>query len=80
MSKMLIVVHAAIKIFFFREKEGPRAHVHIKHKDGTEAKVWLDDLSLKESSRDSVFDKLAVKLAEKYKEESLQAWEDVYGE
>jgi len=79
MSKLVIVFFNAIKIFIYRENEGKRPHVHMRHKNGTEAKVWLDPLELKESSRDKVYDKLAIKLIEKHKDECLQAWEDIYG-
>tara|TARA_Y100000296_G_C5045998_1_gene192303 strand:+ start:85 stop:339 length:255 start_codon:yes stop_codon:yes gene_type:complete len=69
-----------IEVFFYLSQEGKRPHLHVLHKDGTEAKVWLDTLTLKQSSGDAKFDSLAVKLVSKHQEEGIAAYNEIYGE
>lgn len=78
MTKQVIASSDAIMVFFYLN-EGPRAHVHIKHKDGTEVIIWLDTMTFKKKSRDSVFNSTAMKIAEKYEEESKDKWEEIHG-
>lgn len=66
MTKAFRLRVQAFKLFFYWN-EGPRVHVHIKHKNGNEIKIWLDDFTIAENKgfKKSEFADL-IKLARKY--------------
>lgn len=76
---MPTVIHVkAFKLYFY-SNERLRCHVHVRHKSGIEASVWLDDLSIKKTSGDSRIDKACIDLAKKYKGQIVIAWNEHFG-
>jgi len=68
----------AFKLYFYSH-EGPRCHVHIKHSSGVETVVWMDNFTVKKSSGEERIDHACIKLAIKYQDLILSAWDEYFG-
>ena len=77
MVKHKLINNPAITVYFYHD-EGKRPHLHVKHKNGTDCSIWLDDLTFKKKSRDGVFNALAKKLVKQHQEEGLQLWNEIF--
>jgi hypothetical protein len=65
--------------FHFFSNEGPRAHVHVVHGDGS-AKIWLDDLSFANWDNLTGSERRRIlKITEENRAKLLDAWNEFFG-
>jgi hypothetical protein len=77
MTKAFELRFFAITLFFY-QNEGPRPHIHVRHRDGRELKVWLDDYTIARSGFKLHETAQILKLVRKHEEKILQAWEETF--
>ena len=68
----------AFKLYFY-SNEGLRCHVHVRHKGGLEAVIWVDDFTIKKTSGDKRVDRACIELAQKFRVQIIVAWNEYFG-